>query len=90
MVVRKVHVLAETWNRPICGRRTPGVRLAELATAERRPDLCAKCRQGLPREGRARAVRRQPRPGVQLMFTFMSDPQWIRECNDHGGSGSTR
>jgi hypothetical protein len=56
-----------TWpNRLICGRRTRNVRLTELATAKQCPNLCRKCYQHVDRELDLLAIRRAPKPGLQL------------------------
>lgn len=64
---KRLHCLSVSWpNRLICGRQTTNVRLTDLNTALQHPDLCMKCRQEVEREQWLLAIRRAPKPGLQL------------------------
>lgn len=70
----KVHVRSHQWGgRLVCGRRDSGQRLVELDQADGCADLCSKCRKSLDWERRLLEIRRKPKPGLQLVFSFLKE-----------------
>lgn len=71
---QRVHVASLQWQgRLICGRWDTGQELVGIDQAEKRPDLCSKCRRRVWWERRCDAIRRAPKPGLQLTFGFVKE-----------------
>lgn len=70
----RVHVRSHKWRgRLVCGRRNTGQRLVELDQADAEPELCEKCRKSIDWERRSLEIRREPKPGLKLVFGFVKE-----------------
>jgi hypothetical protein len=79
-----VHVVSwQRLGRLVCGRRNTGQELVDADRAGQCLVLCDKCRRRLDWELRRDAIRRAPKPGLQLTFGFFKEysvwlnkPKW--------------